>query len=268
MDAVGSGRLDHVPRTTTSDGLGGLRALNVVVGLAHLVQGVVILLLANDFATPVTAAFLDGPPGEGAGAFEVLTDLRFAPVVALFLYLAAADHLLMATPPVRAWYEGQLRRGRNPARWIEYSVSASVMVVLIAMLTGISDIAALVAIFGANAAMILLGLMMERQDRRRLAALLAGVRRRSRAVDRDRRVPVRRRRRAHVRLRDLRVAVPALQRLRREHGAALPASRAVEGRDLQREGLHPHQPGREVGAGLAGLRQHARHLSQAVHGQH
>lgn len=44
-----------------------LRALNVGVGLAHLAQGVVILVLANDFATPVTATFLAGPPGGGPG---------------------------------------------------------------------------------------------------------------------------------------------------------------------------------------------------------
>ena len=36
----------------------------------------------------------------------------------------------MAVPPVRGWYESELGRGRNTARWIEYSVSASVMVVL------------------------------------------------------------------------------------------------------------------------------------------
>ena len=128
-------------------------------------RGLVILAPANDVATPVTASFLAGPPGDGPGALEFLTDLRVAPFVALFLFLAAADHLLMATPPVRGWYERNLRRGRNTARWIEYSVSASVMVVLIAMLTGISDIAALIGIFGANAAMILFGLLMERQDR-------------------------------------------------------------------------------------------------------
>lgn len=151
------------PRATAR--LDGLRTLNVVVGIAHLVQGVVILALANDFATPVTASFLAGPPGEGPGVLEVLTDLRVAPFVALFLFLAAADHLLMAVPPLRGWYERGLRRGRNTARWIEYSVSASVMVVLIAMLTGISDVAALIGIFGANAAMILFGLLMERQDR-------------------------------------------------------------------------------------------------------
>jgi hypothetical protein len=150
---------------TSEDGVSGLRRLNIVVGLIHLAQGVVILLLANDFATPVTGSFLSGPPGDGPGTLEVITDLRFAPFVALFLFLAAADHLLMATPPVRGWYERNQRRGRNPARWIEYSVSASVMVVLIAMLTGISDVAALIAIFGANAAMIFFGLLMERQDR-------------------------------------------------------------------------------------------------------
>ena len=160
------GHAGHVSTTTSRPGaLGGLRILNVAVGLAHLVQGVVILALANDFATPVTASFLAGPSGDGPGALEVLTDLRVAPFVALFLFLAAADHLLMATPPVRGWYERNLRRGRNTARWIEYSVSASVMVVLIAMLTGISDIAALIGIFGASAAMILFGLLMERQDR-------------------------------------------------------------------------------------------------------
>ncbi len=138
-----------------------LRALNIGVGLAHLAQGVVILLLANDFATPVTATFLGGPPGEGPGQLDVLTDIRIGPLVAAFLLLAAADHLLMAVPPVRARYERQVQAGRNVFRWIEYSVSASLMVVLIAMLTGISDIAALIAIFGVNACMILFGILME-----------------------------------------------------------------------------------------------------------
>ena len=140
-----------------------LRALNISVGIAHLAQGVVILALANDFATPVTGAFLSGPPGNGPGALDTLADVRIGPLVAAFLLLAAADHLLMAAPPVRAWYEREVARGRNVARWIEYSVSASLMVVLIAMLTGISDLAALIALFGVNASMILFGILMEAQ---------------------------------------------------------------------------------------------------------
>ncbi len=50
----------------------------------------------------------------------------------------------------------------NPARWWECSVSASLMVVLIATLAGVSNVAALIGLFGVNASMILFGLLMER----------------------------------------------------------------------------------------------------------
>ncbi len=69
------------------------------------------------------------------------------------------------------------------------------MVVLIAMLTGISDVAALIGIFGANAAMILFGLLMERQDREGDVDWLPywlGLPGRRGPVDRDRGLPLRR----------------------------------------------------------------------------
>jgi hypothetical protein len=75
--------------------------------------------------------------------------------------MAAIDHLLMAAPGVNRWYNGMLARERNDARWIEYSVSASLMIVLIAMITGVSDIGALIAIAGVNASMIFFGLLQE-----------------------------------------------------------------------------------------------------------
>ena len=139
-----------------------LRTANLAVGLIHLAQAIVILVIANDFAITVFGQFADGPPGSGPFPTEPLFDLRFGPAIALFLGLAAVDHLLVAAPRVIDWYERNLDRGVNYARWIEYSVSASVMVVLIAMLTGIDGLYALIGIFGANAAMILFGLLMER----------------------------------------------------------------------------------------------------------
>jgi len=143
-----------------------LRRLNVVVGLAHLVQAAAMLVLGNDLALPVTASFLTGDPVAPAPATapDTLFSLRIAPAVAAFLLLAALDHLLVATPPVRARYEQQVSRSRNTFRWAEYSISASIMIVLIALLTGIHDVAALVAIFGVNSSMILFGLLMERQQ--------------------------------------------------------------------------------------------------------
>jgi len=139
-----------------------LRAGNLALAALHAAQAGVILALSNDFSLPVTGSFLEGPPGVTAPAApERLFGLPLGPAVAAFLLLAALDHLLVAVPPLRGWYERSLARGRNPARWIEYSLSASLMVVLIAMLTGVSDGGALLALFGVNAAMILFGWLME-----------------------------------------------------------------------------------------------------------
>lgn len=46
-----------------------------------------------------------------------------------FLLLSAADHLLVALPQVNATYNRLLCGNRNPFRWAEYAVSASIMMV-------------------------------------------------------------------------------------------------------------------------------------------
>jgi len=141
-----------------------LRLFNVVMGGFHAIQGIAVLLLSNSFALPVTATFLEGPPGAGSADLTTLFDVRIGWGVAAFLFLSAIAHWVIAAPGVYPWYQRNLERSRNYARWIEYSISSSVMVVLIAMITGISDVAALVAIFGVNAAMILFGLLVEHYE--------------------------------------------------------------------------------------------------------
>jgi len=141
-----------------------LRVWNASLAGVHAAQAVLILALSSGFALPITITFMTGPPGT-ASTTNTVYDLTIGPVVAVFLLLAALDHGLMAAPRIHGWYERNLRRGRNPARWWEYSVSASLMIVLIAMYTGIGDLAALIAIFGVNAAMILFGLAMEYANR-------------------------------------------------------------------------------------------------------
>jgi hypothetical protein len=138
-----------------------LRWYNLVVGLVHLIQAGVVFVLSNDFALPVTAGFLAGPPGSTFTARETLWNVPIGPAVGFFLLLAAVDHLLMASPWVWTWYRDNLGRQINYARWWEYSISASVMIVLIALITGVSDIGALIAIFGVNTAMIFFGMVME-----------------------------------------------------------------------------------------------------------
>ena len=157
---------DVDPLVTVTDSfsrLANLRKWNTGVGFLHLAQAVAILAISTSFAIPVAATVQTGPPG-AAGSLSQRGDVfevRFAWAVALFLLLAAGDHLLMVAPRVRSWYEANLLKGVNYARWAEYSVSASVMVVLIGLLCGINDLYAVIGIFGVNAAMILFGAVME-----------------------------------------------------------------------------------------------------------
>lgn len=138
-----------------------LRVINLILGVLHGASAAAMLALSNDFSLPVTGSFLDGPPGDGPGVNDTLFDLPLGPAVATFMILSSVFHLLVASPWGSPRYLRELRAGRNRFRWVEYSLSASLMVVLIAMLTGVSDVVALVALFGVNASMILFGWLME-----------------------------------------------------------------------------------------------------------
>jgi hypothetical protein len=141
-----------------------LRSYNLVMGVLHAAQAVAVVALATSFALPVTAAFMTGPPGSTVAAPATLFDVSIARGCALFLLLSAAAHFTITSPAVSSWYRANLMLSRNYARWIEYSLSSSVMIVLIAMITGISDVAALVALFGVNVSMILFGLLQEKYE--------------------------------------------------------------------------------------------------------
>ncbi len=143
--------------------LSRLRRWNIVAGLILAAQAVAIALLTNGFSLPVTSTFMTGPPGEPA-KLDTLFDVPLGWGVFAFLAISAAALLIIASPGVFEWYTRNLLHSRNYARWIEYFFSSSVMIVLIAMITGVSDIAALLAIFGVNASMILFGLLMEKYE--------------------------------------------------------------------------------------------------------
>lgn len=140
--------------------LRSLRRWNLALTLLHVGQAVAVFLLATDFAVTVTRSLPTGPPGAPAGSPEALFDVPVGAAVAAFLALAALDHLLTATA-FRRTYDADLRAGINRFRWVEYSFSATLMVVLISLYTGITGISALIGIAGANVAMILFGWLQE-----------------------------------------------------------------------------------------------------------
>ena len=141
----------------------GLRRWNLGLTALHLAQAVLILMLADAFTIAVTSSFPEGPPGTPVATPSTLFDVRIGWAVAIFLGLAALDHLLTATVS-RGVYEDDLRQGINRFRWIEYSLSATLMIILIGSFSGITSINAVIAVAGANVGMILFGWLQERMN--------------------------------------------------------------------------------------------------------
>jgi len=140
----------------------GLRRFNAVMGFLHLVQGIFMIAISNATTFPVYTNFLrfDRQALTLVPNPTLVYDLRFGPAVAVFLLLSAVAHLALSTFGYK-WYVAKLKSGMNPARFYEYALSSSLMIVLIGMLVGVSDLGALILIFGLNAMMNLFGIMME-----------------------------------------------------------------------------------------------------------
>ena len=62
--------------------LAALRRYNAVVGLILVAQAVAVALLSNDFTLPVTASYLEGPPGTPPGDPVTLLDTPIGLAVA------------------------------------------------------------------------------------------------------------------------------------------------------------------------------------------
>lgn len=146
----------------TKSQTGSIRTWNIYAGLLHLASMTIIIALSNDFSLPVTATYLSGPPGTTPNSPVLLFNNNVSLAVALFLGLSAFFHFLVISKKYFSIYVNGLNRNRNIFRWLEYSLSSSVMIILIAQLNGINDYATLLAIFGVNVSMILFGRLQEK----------------------------------------------------------------------------------------------------------
>ena len=148
-----------------------LRRFNLIMGGLHLIQGIAMLFLATnviqkigEFSPEISQFYLAFNPETRSleTASRVLFELPFGVMVASFLFISAIAHALVSIPKkLNEIYNADLAKGINKFRWFEYALSSSIMIVLIATLFGIYDIASLILIFIVNATMNLFGLVME-----------------------------------------------------------------------------------------------------------
>jgi hypothetical protein len=150
-----------------------LRRWNMTMAILHALQGIAVLVLARDVTFPINTSYLTldtinssvGNAPSLVPAIHNVANINLAYLVAIFFFMSAVAHGLLATY-LRGWYEENLKDHINKARWIEYSLSASTMMVAIALLSGVYDLSSLVMIFGLTATMNLCGLVMELHNKK------------------------------------------------------------------------------------------------------
>jgi hypothetical protein len=140
-----------------------MKIFQVGVGLILLIESLVIWLLSSTFTLPVTTTYFESS-GVGNSLAHVTREIfrvQTAHILVIFLLVPSIMHLIIALPGVFPKYRQLIENKFNPLRWLEYSITAPLMIVLLAMLSGIFDFSTIILLFAVSVSMLLFGANME-----------------------------------------------------------------------------------------------------------
>jgi|GEM_PF-1385757 len=135
-----------------------IKKLNYWLAFLYGAQAIAIVLLGNKISVPITAQYpaLDTLGSEAAGhqlvggAFRHLFDMELGWAVATFLIVFATIRY-MAARKTRVQDQPGTDRGVSAMRWMSFGLGGGVIVLTIALLTGIYEIGTLLALFALTA---------------------------------------------------------------------------------------------------------------------
>ena len=144
-----------------------LHWLHLGAAIAHGVQSAYAFGLTNGtyrnkgLFTVTNHVFRPDPSAIQQAPVRTVGTFRLGNMVALFPLLSMINHIWAVSDKRR--YAAVLVSQSNPVRWIEYSISASLMFMVISLLSAQSDVKALTAQCLGNIALQFVGYMIERQ---------------------------------------------------------------------------------------------------------
>lgn len=148
-----------------------LQMFSFVTALFHLIQGIIFVILVDsngDLAFPLEVNYIKWPnmtlpEGERQFSFQQksASKLSIGALIGSFFYLSFVFQFLPVTVFYAGFYANLKYKYMQPWRWLEYSISASVMVLIFGTLNGIRNVLYLQTLFAANFTVMLLGLVQE-----------------------------------------------------------------------------------------------------------
>lgn len=145
-----------------------VNAANLTAGVFHAISflaALIVSVLNSDkiYQAVVTATFTEWSGGVAVPTLRTLGTYSQSWTILPFPALTSLFHLALLFPPLRQHYHsitlnnGQPGAGWNWWRWVEYSITASLMTWTIAQLSGVTDLPTLACFVVLNALMQLVG---------------------------------------------------------------------------------------------------------------
>lgn len=142
-----------------------IKWLHFYAGLFFFIQTIVYAVVDVDIKVNPTIGVNNNCEGPICpSSLKYLGEVNPIFLIPLFTALASADHIISF---LICWFKDRLAKqflfeiGSNPIRWVEYSISASVMAVAISILTGITDVHLWLLIFAMHSVGMFMGQMLE-----------------------------------------------------------------------------------------------------------
>lgn len=164
-----------------------LDSLNLSAGIVHTLVGLVFTGVAvssfdNDNNNTIdTSLWLVKPTGGDGNMNSVTTDevvgtntLSLVVLIILFVFITAIFHFV-AFALRKSLYTSMINNDNNWLRWLEYSVTATIMIAIISLSTGVKEFSTLVQGMVMNVVVMILGYVVEKlikDDKRTLAFIV------------------------------------------------------------------------------------------------
>lgn len=121
---------------------------NKWLAIMYAIQGIALIVVSGPKSLPVFGTYLTKstlPDGGMVHATQRLFDANIVVLVVGMLFVAAIAHALLAGM-YRNRYEAELAEGTSRIHWLTFGASSIFLMVIISLLTGISDVSALVMV--------------------------------------------------------------------------------------------------------------------------
>jgi len=117
-----------------------LRTIHAACAVFFLAEALVFFFLGQDHRVMLTIMTPVAKAADTELVSVPFVEVSVNVLVGLYLVVAAMHHLVVQVPRFNRQYLKYVAQGRAPFRWAEYCSSAAIMVVILAILLGITDV--------------------------------------------------------------------------------------------------------------------------------